>query len=108
MEDVGKFYGHLVYIFYGHLGCFGIFYGDLVYFVAIWSILWSFRMFWYILWYILWPFGMLQQGKYGNPGVKYLHGKKQKIAPQICNGPVRVSFWLIVQYNTFLSLQKSF
>jgi hypothetical protein len=51
MEDVGKFYGHLVYIFYGHLGCFGIFYGDLVYFVAIWSILWSFRMFWYILWW---------------------------------------------------------
>jgi hypothetical protein len=42
VEDVGIFYGHLVYfmaIWY-ILWPFGIFYGHLVYFVAIWYILW--------------------------------------------------------------------
>jgi hypothetical protein len=34
MEDVGIFYGH-----------FGLFYGRLVYIVAIWYMLWSFGIF---------------------------------------------------------------
>jgi hypothetical protein len=51
MEDVGIFYGRLVYlhilrpfgIFCGHLSIlrpFGLFYAHLVYFVAMWNILW--------------------------------------------------------------------
>jgi hypothetical protein len=46
MEDVGTFYGHLVYFTYGHL----------VYFMVIW--------------YIFPRFGLLSQEKSGNPGTK--------------------------------------
>jgi hypothetical protein len=56
-EDVGIFFGHLVYfidIWY-LLWTFGIFYGHLVYFMDIW--------------YIIPHFGMLYQEKSGNPGV---------------------------------------
>jgi hypothetical protein len=81
MEDVAKFYGHLVYlhpfgIFYMHLvkfymhlvyftciwyilHAFGIFYMHLVYFTCIWCILWTFGIFWgnliYFspLWYVV-------------------------------------------------------
>jgi hypothetical protein len=35
MEDVGIFYGHLVYVFYGQIGKFN---GHLVQFVVIWYI----------------------------------------------------------------------
>jgi hypothetical protein len=42
MEDVGIFYGRLVYIFYFHL----------VYFEAIWYILWLFGIF-FPFWYVL-------------------------------------------------------
>jgi hypothetical protein len=35
MEDVGVFYGHLLYLFYGHL----------IYFMAIWYILLQFVIF---------------------------------------------------------------
>jgi hypothetical protein len=45
MEDVGAFFG--LHVFYGHL----------VYFVAIWYILRPFGIFCSI-WYILWPFGI--------------------------------------------------
>jgi hypothetical protein len=50
MEEVGVFYGHLVYFI-----IFGIFYGHLVYFVVIW--------------YIYPRFGMLYHEKSGNPDV---------------------------------------
>jgi hypothetical protein len=48
METVGLFYGHLVF-----LGLLGIFYGILVYFMVIW--------------YMVPRFGMLYEGKSGNP-----------------------------------------
>jgi hypothetical protein len=55
MEDVGIFYGHLVYfkfgLFYGHWKYF--MYGHWVYFVVIW--------------YIFSRFGTLYQEKSGNP-----------------------------------------
>jgi hypothetical protein len=57
----------------------GLFYGQLVYFRAIWSILWSFDIF-TAIWSILWPFvmfvghfskfshfGMFYKEKSGNP-----------------------------------------
>jgi hypothetical protein len=53
-------YNMSVYIF----NVLGIFYGHLVYFVAIWYILWSFGIFcghlvyFVAIWYILWPFGI--------------------------------------------------
>jgi hypothetical protein len=53
MEDVGRFYGHLVY-FYVHLMLllpFGTFYGHLVHFMVIWYILWSFGVF-FPFWYV--------------------------------------------------------
>jgi hypothetical protein len=86
MEDVGIFYGHLVYIvaIWYILWPFGTYCGHLVYFVAIWNILWPFGIYCghlvYIvdIWYILWPFGIhilwplvyfppLHQEKIGNP-----------------------------------------
>jgi hypothetical protein len=98
MEEVGIFYGHLVYFTVNWY-----IYGHLLYFVAIWHILWPFGIFygrlvyifcghlvyftdkWYIyfvvIWYILRPtgifcglllqfprFGKLYQEKSGNPG----------------------------------------
>jgi hypothetical protein len=47
MEDVEIFYGHLVYFtaIWSILRPFGIFYGHLVYFMVIWYILWSFGIF---------------------------------------------------------------
>jgi hypothetical protein len=44
----------------------GIFYGHLVYFKAIWSTLWPFGIYFTILEYCL-CFGMLYQEKSGNP-----------------------------------------
>jgi hypothetical protein len=41
MEDVGIFNGHLVY-----LRPFGVFYGNLLYFIVIWYI---FSRFWYVV-----------------------------------------------------------
>jgi hypothetical protein len=54
MEEVGLFYGHLVYftVIWYISRPFGIFYGHLVYFTAIWYILSSFGRlipFWYVL-----------------------------------------------------------
>jgi hypothetical protein len=55
MEDVGVFYGHLVY------------------YAAIWYILWQFGIFCghlvycMVIWYIYSRFGMLYQEKSGNP-----------------------------------------
>jgi hypothetical protein len=52
---------------------FGIFCGNLVYFVAIWYILWQFGIFcgnlvyFVAIWYIFSHFGMLYQEKSGNP-----------------------------------------
>jgi hypothetical protein len=62
----------------------GIFYGSLVYFTGFWHILWPFGLFYDLLvysigiiWYILSSFGMfltrfgtLHQGKSGNPDGK--------------------------------------
>jgi hypothetical protein len=51
MEDVGIFYGHLVYftaIWY-ILRPFGVFYGYLGYFAAIWQISWEFGLIFPIL-----------------------------------------------------------
>jgi hypothetical protein len=45
MEDVGLFNDHLVSI----LRLFGIFYGHLAYFMAIWYILWNFGVFFPVL-----------------------------------------------------------
>jgi hypothetical protein len=62
MKHVGKFYGNSVYftaIFYIQWP-FGIFYFHFVQFVAIGYILWSF-------WCIFSRFGMLYQEKSGNP-----------------------------------------
>jgi hypothetical protein len=50
-EDFGIFYGHLAYfmaIWY-ILWPFGIFYGHLVYFMAIWYILWQLGIFFPVL-----------------------------------------------------------
>jgi hypothetical protein len=57
---------------------FGIFYGHLVYFMAIWSILWSFGLFYGHLDYLVYlsRFGMLNQEKSGNPAA---HDHTQKI-----------------------------
>jgi hypothetical protein len=64
MEDFGIFYGHLVYftaIWY--IFCpFGIFCGNFLYFVAIWYIF-------IVIWYIFSRFGMLFKEKSGNPAV---------------------------------------
>jgi hypothetical protein len=46
---------------------FGIFCGHLVHFVAIWYILWPFGIFCGHFWYTFSYFGMLLQGKSGNP-----------------------------------------
>jgi hypothetical protein len=62
MEDVGVYYGHLVYFvaIWDISWLFGTFCGHLVYFVAIWDISWLFGIFF--------PrFGMLYQEKSGNP-----------------------------------------
>jgi hypothetical protein len=66
MEDIGIFYGHLVYFtaIWSILLPFGLFYCHLVYFTAIWSILLPFVLFYCHLvyftaiWSILWPFGI--------------------------------------------------
>jgi hypothetical protein len=60
---------------------FGIFYGQLVYFMAIWYILWPVGIFYghlvyfmailvyfLVIWHIFSRFGMLHQEKSGNPG----------------------------------------
>jgi hypothetical protein len=69
MEDVGISIS-------GHFGLFlwpfGIFYGRLEYFVAIWYILWPFGIFCSYLVYLS-PSGVLYQEKSGNPDVgRYL------------------------------------
>jgi hypothetical protein len=54
MEDAGIFYGHLVYfvaIWY-ILWPLGIFCSHWVYFVAIWYILWPFGIFYWVIWFI--------------------------------------------------------
>jgi hypothetical protein len=48
MENVGMFYGHLEYI------------------MALWCILWPFGYL-VVIWYIFPRFGILRQGKSGNP-----------------------------------------
>jgi hypothetical protein len=40
VENIGRFYGQMVYVFYGYLFC-----GYLVCFVAIWYVLWPFGIF---------------------------------------------------------------
>jgi hypothetical protein len=67
MEEVGIFYGHLVY-------CTARRYtyvcgGHLVYFMVIWNISWSFGIFYGHLVYFS-RFGMLHQEKSDNPGVE--------------------------------------
>jgi hypothetical protein len=65
MEDVRIFYGRLVYFtaIWSILLSFGLFYCHLVYFMVIWSILLPFGIFYGYLvyfiafWYILWLFG---------------------------------------------------
>jgi hypothetical protein len=55
MEDVGIFFGHLVYfvaIWY-ILWPIGIFCGHLVYFVTIWYILWLGIWFIFPFWYVV-------------------------------------------------------
>jgi hypothetical protein len=57
-EDVGIFYGHLVYfvvivVIWNILWSFGVFCGHLVYFGAIWYILWLFGIF-FQLWFVVW------------------------------------------------------
>jgi hypothetical protein len=56
MEDVGIFYGHLVHFMdiWSVLRSFGPFYGQLVYFVVIW--------------YLFSSFGSLYKEKSDNPG----------------------------------------
>jgi hypothetical protein len=52
--------------FWSILYPFGIFYGRLVYFIAIWYILWQFDIF--VCHLVIFPsFGMLYQEKSGNP-----------------------------------------
>jgi hypothetical protein len=76
MENVGIYYGHLVYsvVIWYILWSFGIFCGHLVYSVVIWYILWSFGIFCghlvysVVIWYIYCPFGMLYKEKSGIPG----------------------------------------
>jgi hypothetical protein len=54
-ENVGIFYGHLVYftcIWYS-LRPFGIQYGHLVYFTAIWLILCPFGILYFPFWYVV-------------------------------------------------------
>jgi hypothetical protein len=61
MDDVGMFYGHLVYfmaIWY-ILWLFGIFYGYLVYFMVI-------LVYLMVIWYILWLFGIFSPFWYAN------------------------------------------
>jgi hypothetical protein len=45
----------------------GIFYGHLVYFTAIGNILWH-LVYFVVIWYIFPRFGILDQEKSGNPG----------------------------------------
>jgi hypothetical protein len=66
MEDVGIFYGHLVY-----LRSVGIFYGNSLYFVVIRYILWPFGIFYDHLVYFP-RFGMLRQEKSGNTALSAL------------------------------------
>jgi polyferredoxin len=70
MNDVGKFYGHLVYFsaIWSIFLQFGIFYSNLVYFAAIWYILCPFGIFVVILVKFS-LFGLLYQEKSGNPGL---------------------------------------
>jgi hypothetical protein len=51
------------------LQSFGVFYGHVVYFMAIWYILWPFGNA-VVIWYIFPRFGMLCQEKSGNPSGK--------------------------------------
>jgi hypothetical protein len=63
IEDAGIFYGHLVYFtaIWSILRPFGLFYGHLVYFVAI---RYSLHM---VNWFIFPRFGKLHKEKSGNP-----------------------------------------
>jgi hypothetical protein len=51
----------------------GIFYGHLIYFTAIWYILWllgifyNYLVYFMFIWYNFFRFGMLRQEKSGNP-----------------------------------------
>jgi hypothetical protein len=62
MEDVSKFYGYLVYymVIWSIIWLFGLLYGYLVNFVPIWCILYPFGIF-------ISRFGILYQEKSGNP-----------------------------------------
>jgi hypothetical protein len=51
----------------------GIFYGHLVYFTVIWYILRSFGLFLAAIWFIFSRFGMLYLEKSGNPATKLLY-----------------------------------
>jgi hypothetical protein len=78
MDNVGKFYVHwgIVYgylVYFMAIWCilwlFGVFYGYLVYFMAIWCILWLFGMFYghfMVIWYIFPRFGILCPEKSGS------------------------------------------
>jgi hypothetical protein len=74
MEDIGIFYGHLVYFtaIWSILLPFGLFYCHLVYFTAIWSILLPFGI------HTLWPFGILMVIWYISPVLVY--GTKENLA----------------------------
>jgi hypothetical protein len=63
MEDVGVFYGHLVYIFYGHF--IYIFYGHLVHAFC------GNLVYVVVIWYIFLLFGLLYREKSGNPGLEH-------------------------------------
>jgi hypothetical protein len=61
IEDVGVFYAHLIYLFYGNL----------IYFMAIWYIFQT-------IWYIFWQFGVSYQEKSGNPVFKSMLNLEKK------------------------------
>jgi hypothetical protein len=89
MEDVGIFYGHLVsfmdiwsilWTFGLHiLWTFGLIYGHLVYFMGIWSILLTYCIFCGNLVQFS-RFGMMYQEESGNPGCPALSKKLVKLS----------------------------
>jgi hypothetical protein len=88
---------------------FGIFYGHLVYFMAIWYILWLFGIFYGYLvyfmaiWYILWPFGNFVVVWYISPVLVY-YTEKNLATLSVCSKRMNIEYTraqAMAQYGFF-------
>jgi hypothetical protein len=122
MEDVGLFYGHLVYVvdIWSMLWPFGICCGHSVYVVTIWYMLWPFGIccghliYFMVIWYIFPCFGMMYQEKSGNLRLLsllwhvFFVGERCKIDPVVKSEMLIKHFQQKINFSLFIFLPKEF